>query len=180
MKQFVTRVHTLFSMNTRYFPEIVFRYLKSPLCIQGASELTHCGRVTHICVGKPSPHCFRYWAVAWMAPSHDLNQCLNTVNWTTKNTFQNVVCEMASISSQSQCVRCLAIAINAEGQALHICSSSWLVFQYQGTLSCCMYYQIRVLQKMCAHNLSRQKTTTTTTKQKKNYLTPMVRIPALT
>ena len=61
--------------------------------------LTHWGRVTHICVGKPS---------------HYLNKCWIIVNWTTtnklqwnfnrnsnifiqENAFENVVCEMASI-----------------------------------------------------------------------------------
>ena len=66
-------------------------------------------------------HWFRWWLVAWSAPSHYLNQCWIVVNWTLKNIFQwksnqnttifieenarqNVVCEMASILSRPQCV----------------------------------------------------------------------------
>ena len=66
-------------------------------------------------------HRFRYWLVAWSAPSHYLNQCRNIVNWTLENKLQwnfnqnsnifiqenalkNDVCETASILSQPQCV----------------------------------------------------------------------------
>ena len=57
------------------------------------------------------------WLVAWTAPSHYLNQCWNTVNWTIgnklqwnfnrnpnifiqENAFENVGCEIASILSR--------------------------------------------------------------------------------
>ena len=67
-------------------------------------------------------HWFRKWLVAWTAPSHYLNQCWNIVNWTLRNkcqwnfnqnssifiqanAFENVICEMASILSQPQCVK---------------------------------------------------------------------------
>ena len=50
------------------------------------SGLTHWGRVTHICVSI-NHHWFRYWLVAWSAPSHYLNQWLNIVNWTIINKF---------------------------------------------------------------------------------------------
>ena len=77
--------------------------------------LTHWGRVTHICVGKLNHHWFKWWLVAWSAPSHYLNQCWNIVNSTLRNklqwnlnrksnifieenTFENVVCEMVSIT----------------------------------------------------------------------------------
>ena len=66
-------------------------------------------------------HWFREWLVAWTAPSHYLNQCLNIVNSTLRNKLQwnfnrnsnifiqenvleNGVCEMASILSRPQCV----------------------------------------------------------------------------
>ena len=39
-----------------------------------AANLTHCGRVTHICVGELDQHWFRQWLVACQAPSHYLNQ----------------------------------------------------------------------------------------------------------
>ena len=79
---------------------------------------THRGRVTHICVcnltiiGSDN---------GLSAPSHYLNQCWNTVNWTPsnklqwnvnrnsyifiqENPFENVVCKMAAILSRPQCV----------------------------------------------------------------------------
>ena len=76
---------------------------------------THWGRVTHICVSKLIIN------GSWTAPSHDLNQCWNTVNWIRRNKLQwkfnrnsnifiqgngiqNIVCEMASILSWPQCV----------------------------------------------------------------------------
>ena len=60
-------------------------------------------------------HCFRYWFVAYSAPSHYLNQCWVIVNWTLRNKLQlnidqntklfihknaseNIVCEKAAIS----------------------------------------------------------------------------------
>ena len=82
-------------------------------------SLTHWGRVTHICVGNQislGPD------NGLSAPSHYLNRCWDIVNWTIRNKFQwnfnrysyifihenafeNVVCEMASILSRSQCVK---------------------------------------------------------------------------
>ena len=50
--------------------------------------LTHWGWVTHICVIKLSHHWFRYWLFAWPAPTHNLKQCWNIINWTPGNTFQ--------------------------------------------------------------------------------------------
>ena len=72
---------------------------------------------------KSNHHWFRWWLVAWSAPNHYLNQCWNIVNWTLRNKIQwnsnrnpnifiqenaleNVVCEMASISSRPQCINC--------------------------------------------------------------------------
>ena len=69
-------------------------------------------------------HWFRYWLVAWTAPSHYLNQCWNIVNWTLRNKLQwnysrnyniffkkdaveNVFCVIASISSRPQWVNTL-------------------------------------------------------------------------
>ena len=78
--------------------------------------------VTHIYMRRYSnQHWFRWWLVAWTAPSHYLNQCLSIINWTLRNKFQwnfnqnssifiqenafeNFVCEMASILSRRQCV----------------------------------------------------------------------------
>ena len=67
-------------------------------------------------------HWFRYWLVAWTAPSHYLNSCWNIVNWILRNkfpwnfnrysnifiqenAFENGVCEMASILSRPRCVK---------------------------------------------------------------------------
>ena len=50
--------------------------------------LTHWGRVTHICVGNLTIIGWDMWLVAWMAPSHYLNQCWNIVNWTPRSKHQ--------------------------------------------------------------------------------------------
>ena len=72
--------------------------------------LTHWGRVTHICVGKLT-----------IIGSDNYLHCWNIVNWTLRNklqwnfnqnsnifiqenAFENVICEMTSILSRSQCV----------------------------------------------------------------------------
>ena len=83
--------------------------------------LTHWGRVTHICVSKPTTICSNKWLVAWPAPSHNLNECWNIVNWTIgnkpqwnlkrnsyifteENALENVVWKMVAILSRPQCV----------------------------------------------------------------------------
>ena len=48
--------------------------------------ITHWGQVTHTRISKLEHIWFRYWLVAWSAPSHCLNQCWNIVNWTLGNT----------------------------------------------------------------------------------------------
>ena len=96
----------------------------------GPSELTHWGRVTHICVSKltiivsdnglaPT----RRQAIIWNNDGY-LNQCWDFVNWTfgnklqwnfnrnshifiQENPFENVVWKMASIFSRPQCVHTL-------------------------------------------------------------------------
>ena len=87
------------------------------------TDLTHWGGVTHIYIGKTNHHWFTLWLVAWTAPSHYLKQyCIiflifhwkhhNKFRWQfnrnsnifiEENTFENVGCEMFSISSQPQC-----------------------------------------------------------------------------
>ena len=69
--------------------------------------------MTHICVSELSHHWFRYWLVAYAAPSHYLNQGWLTVNilkwnstentqiFTQENAFENAVCNMAAILSRS-------------------------------------------------------------------------------
>ena len=83
--------------------------------------LTHWGQVTYIYMRQWSYHQW-FRLVAWLVPSYYLNQCLNIVNGTLGNKFQwnhnqnsnifipgnafeNVICNMVSISSQPQCVK---------------------------------------------------------------------------
>ena len=83
-------------------------------------SLIEADRVTHICISKLDNHWFRYWLVAWSAPTHHLNQCWFIVNWkltnkfqwnfnrnlnifTEENAFGNVVWKMAAILSRPQC-----------------------------------------------------------------------------
>ena len=64
----------------------------------------------------------RLFFLAWSAPSHYLNPCWNTVNWTLRNklqwnfdrnhnifiqenAFESAVCETASILPRPQCVK---------------------------------------------------------------------------
>ena len=71
----------------------------------------------HICVNESGQHWFRQWLVAYLAPSHYLNQCWNIANWTLRNKIhwnlnrnsyifiqenasENIVCEMASVLSR--------------------------------------------------------------------------------
>ena len=67
-------------------------------------------------------HWFRQWLVAWLVPSHYLNQCWNIVNWTLENklqwhlnpnlhifiqenAFEDVVWKIAAILSCPQCLK---------------------------------------------------------------------------
>ena len=100
-------------------------------------KLTHCGRVTYICVGKPT-------IIGWRAPSHYLNQCWNIVNCTHRNNFQwhfkrnsdifsqenaleYVVCEMAAILSRPQCVKMKGKCICSTARRILI-RSGWTSF----------------------------------------------------
>ena len=74
-------------------------------------KLSHWARVTHICVGKTSQLCFRYWLVAWNIVNLNL---MNKIQWIPKwnsyifiqeNAYENVVCEMAAILPRPQCVK---------------------------------------------------------------------------
>ena len=92
-----------------------------PFCL-GHNVLTHWGRVTHICVGKLTIIGSDYGLSPETALSHYLNQCWNIVNWILgnklhrnfnrnsnisihENALEDVVCELASILSQPQCVK---------------------------------------------------------------------------
>ena len=73
----------------------------------------------HICVSESGQHWFRWWRVAYSAPSHYLNQCWVIVTWTLRNkrrwnfnqntkrfvhenASENVVFEMAAILSRGR------------------------------------------------------------------------------
>ena len=69
--------------------------------------------VPHICVSESGQHWFKWWLVAYSAPSHYLNQYCIIVNWTLRrqlqwntkifiheNAYQNNVCEMVAIFSR--------------------------------------------------------------------------------
>ena len=128
----------------------MIRPLKWILCmneIKWDLSLTHWGRVTQICVSKLiigsdnglSPG----RSVAWPVPSHYLNQCWNTVNWTLgnkqqwnlhqnsylfiqENAFENVVWKMAAILSRPQCVKMSLVGIPCIlSYAVNWCVSRW-------------------------------------------------------
>ena len=50
--------------------------------------LTDLPLMPHVCVSESGQHWFRYGLVAYLAPSHYLNQCWVIVNWTPENKFQ--------------------------------------------------------------------------------------------
>ena len=75
----------------------------------------------HICISELDQYWFRYWLVAYLAPSHYLNQCWVIVNWTLRNKHQwnlnqntnifihknaseKIVCETAAILSKGRWV----------------------------------------------------------------------------
>ena len=96
-------------------------------------------------------HWFRWWLVAWTAPSHYLNQYWNIVNWTLRNKLQwnfnrdshifiqeNAlvnVGKMVAILSLPQCVKTQAAAW---GQYLHttINKSMWYQTKIKIPASC--------------------------------------------
>ena len=82
-------------------------------CVPRLGSLTHWDRVTHICVGN---------LTIIGGSDNYLNPCWNIVNWDLRNkfhwnlkrnsyifiqenAFENVICEMAAISSRPQCVK---------------------------------------------------------------------------
>ena len=51
-------------------------------------QLTHLPQVPHICVNELGQHWFRWWFVAFSAPSHYLNQYWVIFNWALRNKLQ--------------------------------------------------------------------------------------------
>ena len=81
--------------------------------------LTHLHLVPHMCVSESGQHWFRWWRVAYSAPSHYLSQCWVFVSLTVRNKLQwnfdqntklfihenaseNTVCEKAAILSRGR------------------------------------------------------------------------------
>ena len=89
-----------------------------PTFAQGSNQLTHCGRVTHICVGKLttigsdnglSPE--RRQAITWTNVGILLNKLQWNVNryiFIQENPFENVVWEMAVVLSRPQWVNSMS------------------------------------------------------------------------
>ena len=92
-------------------------------------------------------HWFRWWLVTWPAPNHYLNQCWNIVNWTIRNklqwnlnrnsnifiqenAFESVICEMAAILSQPQCVNTFRLGLNScSFRCIFFCKSNHILIQ---------------------------------------------------
>ena len=92
----------------------VYGYLRHWLLGDAAVTFTHLPLVSHICVSELGQHWFKWWLVAYSAPSHYLSQCWVIVDWTLRNKLQwnfnqntkrfihenaseNIVCEMVAI-----------------------------------------------------------------------------------
>ena len=111
------------------FQETYATYFDRAYAIFSLIQLTHWGRVTHICFSKLT---IIGSVNTWTAPSHYLNQCWNIVNWTLrnklqwnyslnsniffqKNALENVVCIIVSISSRPQWVKQLPTFYSKSG-----------------------------------------------------------------
>ena len=91
-----------------------------------------------ICVSEWGQHWFRWWLVAYLAPSHYLNQCWVIVNWNLRNklqrnldqntklfinenAFEIIICEMAAILSMGRWVNPHWFGLHLS-QLCHSCS----------------------------------------------------------
>ena len=136
----------LINVNDTFNCLYLYQYLglHEEIILGYTSPLTHWGRMMHICVSKLTIIGLE-WLVAWWARSHYLNQCWNIVKWNCRNklqwnlqqnshifiqenAFENIVCKMAAILSQPQCIK--LIVFNNH------CSRSnagpWGLFYYNG------------------------------------------------
>ena len=88
--------------------------------------------------------CFRQWLVAWLAPSHYLNQCWDVANWTLRNklwwnlsrnsnifiqenaSFENIVWKMAAICLGLNVLRFILVNLTgAMSTMLHVWVNVW-------------------------------------------------------
>ena len=90
-----------FIVNTRTCAHVPISFCKRDVNPY-PSVLTRWGRLMHICVTNLGHHWFRWWLVAWSAPSHCLNQCCVIVNLTLGSKLG---------SKQSNCIQNLNIFI---------------------------------------------------------------------
>ena len=60
--------------------------------------LTHWGRKMHICIDNLTINASENLLVTWLALSHYLNQCWNTINWTQGTNFSEIVIEIHTFS----------------------------------------------------------------------------------
>ena len=110
---------------------IVYPDLCHHMVLLGHSELTHWGRVTHICVSKLtiigsdkglSPR--RCQAIIWTNGGLSLIGPLGTkpseiLTFIQENAFERVVCELAAILSRPQCVNVSAVLVQLPLTNLH-------------------------------------------------------------
>ena len=76
--------------------------------------LTHRGRVRHICITKLGYHYIGSWLIAYLAPSHYLNQWCVIISWIPENRLQRFSIQKWSIfviDSAFQKVVCKTVAI---------------------------------------------------------------------
>ena len=109
-----------------------------------SSNLTHWGRVRHICISNLPHHWFRWWLITFSEPSHYLNQYWFVIDWTSRNNFQwnlnqnttvfileiwlkNVVCEWRPF--------CLSLNVLKENQKCRD-HSRYGLSQWDTTLQC--------------------------------------------
>ena len=95
----------------------LYMFVYAEIVNEWCFELTHLPQVAHIHVSELGQHLFRYWLVAYSAPSRYLYQCLVIVNVTLrdnfqwnlnqntkffihKNAYENIVCKMVPILSR--------------------------------------------------------------------------------
>ena len=110
-RQIYTNQFPTYDMNISFDSDIKSWHMQTTLFV---IALTHLPLVQHICVSKSGQRWFRWWLVAYSAPSNYLNQCCFIVNWTLRSKLQwnsnqntklfirenvpeTIVCEVAAI-----------------------------------------------------------------------------------
>ena len=127
--------------------------------------ITHWGLVMQ-CVGKLCHPWFRYWLVAYSAPNHHLNQCwcmfktgplksfhLNFNQMSTvfiqENEFEDVVCKVAAILYQPQCVNTQKLPLCHYISCMSILQACWHMHFY--VLFICQYVDMHHCSYLSIH-----------------------------